>query len=55
MAFESVLAPGRYRVMGRFEGRGAMAGQLDMRGAALLNFWTGMVESASASFEVRAH
>jgi hypothetical protein len=54
MAFQTTLPVGRYEVAGRFEGRGAASGQLDMRGVALLNFWTGVVMSASASFNVRA-
>jgi hypothetical protein len=54
MAFQTNLARGEYRVAGRFKGQGAIAGQLDMRGATLLNFWMGVVESTSALFEVGA-
>jgi hypothetical protein len=46
------LKAGTYRVTARFEGRGAMAVNLDMQGVALLNFWTGTTESGAASFEV---
>jgi hypothetical protein len=53
MTVLTALAPGRHHVVARFQGRGATARQLDMQGVALLNFWTGAVESTSAQFEVR--
>ncbi len=52
MAFQTSLTPGEYRVVGRFTGQGALAGQLDMRGVGVLTFSTGVVESTPASFEV---
>ena len=52
MAFQTTLAPGEYRVVGRFKGQGVIAGQSDRRGVTLLNFWTVVVESTPASFEV---
>jgi len=46
------LIPGRHRITAQFEGRVAPATQLDMQGIALLNYWTGTVESGAAEFEV---
>ena len=51
--YQATLAPGRYRVKARFEGRGAVAVNLDMTSVALLHFWKGIAESAQATFDVR--
>lgn len=49
----AALAPGRYRAKARLEARGALTGNLDMKGVALLNFWQGVAESAQVAFDVR--
>ena len=51
---EFVLTPaaGPYRIAARFEGQGAATANLDMRGASLLNFWKGTVQSGMLDFEL---
>jgi hypothetical protein len=46
------LAAGRHRIAARFEGHGARTVNLDMQGAALLNFWKGTMESNVVDFVV---
>jgi len=41
--FALKLGAGRHRIAARFEGQGARFMNLDMQGAALLNFWKGTV------------
>jgi hypothetical protein len=36
----------------RFEGKGAVTTNLDMKGVALLPFWKGTIASGQAAFEV---
>jgi hypothetical protein len=50
--FDLKLANGRYKVAAQFEGRRATGVNLDMQGVALMNFWTGKVQSNVAEFEV---
>jgi hypothetical protein len=50
--FRMTLMPGRYRILARFEGKGATYVNLDMPGVALLNFWKGTVQSSAFEFEV---
>jgi hypothetical protein len=50
--FELKLASGRHRIAARFEGQGAVAGNLDMQGVALLNFWKGTAQSNVVEFEL---
>lgn len=46
------LTPGRYRISAWFDGNGAMVGNVDMKGVALLSFWKGTVRSSVLEFEV---
>jgi hypothetical protein len=46
------LTPGRHRISASFVGNGAMTGNVDMKGLALLNFWQGTVRSSVVEFEV---
>ncbi len=46
------LTRGRYKVAAQFSGRRATGVNLDMQGVALLNFWSGVVHSNVAEFEV---
>jgi hypothetical protein len=46
------LAPGRYQITARFEGKGADHVNLDMAGIALMNFWKGTLRSSVLDFEV---
>jgi hypothetical protein len=48
----STLTPGRHRISASCVGNGAMAGNVDMKGLALLNFWKGTVRSSVFEFEV---
>lgn len=48
----TILGPGDYRVVARFEGKGAVWTNLDMKGVALLAFWKGTIESGQAAFEI---
>ena len=50
--FAPKLGAGRHRIAARFEGQGARTVNLDMQGAALLNFWKGTVESNVVAFVV---
>jgi hypothetical protein len=50
--FQARLPTGEYRVTARFAGQGATTDNLDMKGAALLNFWKGTVRSGEVSFEI---
>jgi hypothetical protein len=50
--FALKLAAGRHRIAARFEGQEARTVNLDMQGAALLNFWKGTVESNVVDFVV---
>jgi hypothetical protein len=50
--FALKLAAGRHRIAARFEGQEARMVNLDMQGAALLNFWKGTVESNVIDFVV---
>jgi hypothetical protein len=50
--FQLKLADGKHHIAARFEGHGASAVSLDMRGIALLYFWTGKVQSDIVEFEV---
>jgi hypothetical protein len=50
--FQTTLAPGRYRVAVRFEGRGAAFENLDMKGVAVLASWRGTAESGEVSFQI---
>ena len=50
--FQLKLADGKHHIAARFEGQGASAVNLDMRGVALLNFWTGKIQSDVVEFEV---
>jgi hypothetical protein len=49
-----MLTPGRYRITARFEGYGANADNLDVKGVALLHFWKGSTESNVLDFTVAA-
>ena len=46
------LAPGRHRIVARFEGQGAVILNSDMQGVGLLNFWKGTTQSGNLDFEV---
>jgi hypothetical protein len=46
------MVTGRYKIAARFAGRLATGVNLDMQGVALLNFWSGVVYSNIAAFEV---
>jgi hypothetical protein len=46
------LMDGHYRIAARFDGQGVKAGNLDMQGIALMNFWKGTVRSNSLEFDV---
>jgi hypothetical protein len=46
------LTPGRHQISASFDGNGAMAGNVDMKGVALLNFWKGTVRSSVVEFEL---
>lgn len=50
--FRLKLTPGRYRISAWFDGNGAMVGNVDTKGVALLNFWKGAVRSRVLEFEV---
>jgi hypothetical protein len=50
--FDLKLEPGRYQIIARFEGARASFVNPDMRGIALMRFWTGTLESNSLEFDV---
>jgi hypothetical protein len=52
MALGVKLLPGRYHISARFDGRGALTRNTDMAGVALLNFWTGTIQSDTLEFDV---
>jgi hypothetical protein len=49
--FEITLPRGKSFLTARFQGRGAEAVNLDMRGIRLMNFWLGNVESNTLTIE----
>jgi hypothetical protein len=46
------IAPGRYKIAAQLAGRRATGVNVDMQGVALLNFWSGVVHSNIAEFDV---
>jgi hypothetical protein len=50
--FGIVLAPGHYRVVAQFGGRGVDHPNSDMQGLRVMNFWKGTVRSGTVEFDV---
>lgn len=49
--FKLSLPPGKCQIVAQFEGGGARAGNLDMPGIRLMNFWRGKLESNALAVE----